>query len=448
MCEPIEVSSVIKNITGETPAFTRLMGLENKYIAPFNLIMPAGKDYITYNNTNLQGELEGDENIVNFSWHNPADVEMYHNLPGDIISPPPQQATCGSCWAWATSMAVGDRVAIATGVNPKVGPSYLIGCSLSGGQCDQQNDGCNGGEIINALNDMANNAGAVPETCWSYNWCKKDPICNVLGYILPENFKCSKLNRIANKALDFNANKNRCITSSDKFTIYKVVPESMRYLYSAAQIKRALFDKGPVPIGMYVYGDFMAGSFLDNWASTGGIYIHLDTSLVKGKFVTVNGDPIAYKYGTGEHMNEKMGAHAMTIVGWGVQTIKNFLPISNPGKATIDIPFWWVRNSWGALWANKGYCKIAMTNTQYKINNLIGIEPNGQFGMPQGCACDFDIIVPTSRNSSDNYIEHLALPNNVNSVVGDKPLMFYLIISGIILIVLYVLCLIYTISCL
>lgn len=94
--------------------------------------------------------------------------------------------------------------------------------------------------------------------------------------------------------------------------------------------------------------------------------------MFKNKYITKNGDPFPYenpKKGIKRH-----GAHAVVIVGWGVEEVPNFLPVSMPGEVSLEIPYWVVRNSWGDKWNGNGYCKIAMTDRDLRINNKVKLD--------------------------------------------------------------------------
>ncbi|MFH1836216.1 MAG: C1 family peptidase [Methanobacteriota archaeon] len=74
-------------------------------------------------------------------------------------------------------------------------------------------------------------------------------------------------------------------------------------------IKQTIMDYGPVEVGMIVYSDLIS--------YTGGIYSPTTTSVV--------------------------GAHSVTIVGWGVYD---------------GMDYWIVKNSWGTGWGENGYFNI------------------------------------------------------------------------------------------
>lgn len=333
-----------------------------------------------------------------FSWHKPADVKKYKpevKDPENVIVKPGNQYTCGSCWAWATSQSLSDRISIATGKNPQLSPSYIISCSLSSSCNRNALAGCSGGQIDIGLNDMAKNGGATPFDCWSYNWCKNNPNCSGGGNEMANN------NMLVTSEIPFENNYSTCTENKKPATVYKTFPESAKRLTSIEDIKHQLFTKGPVPTGFFVYKDFLAGSNQKtapggSWVATGGVYVHLDTFIQSGgTYATSNGDPMPYKYGDPSVMNTSIGGHAVVIVGWGEETVPNFLPKTHPGKKNLTIPFWWVRNSWGDKWNGDGFFKVAMTEEKSTVNTLLKLDAfNDKVGGPIDFEIETDPVVP------------------------------------------------------
>ena len=75
--------------------------------------------------------------------------------------------------------------------------------------------------------------------------------------------------------------------------------------------------------------------------------------------------------------SSNQGGHAVEIVGWD---------IGNAGPQYGNIPYWIVKNSWGANWCDNGYVKMAMNISKNGLD--IPVLKNGAyFG---GCV-SFDI---------------------------------------------------------
>lgn len=301
-----------------------------------------------------------------FSWNNDADVKKYKGSEYvGLIEKPLNQGTCGSCWAFATTTSLSDRVAIAQKYkNPLLGPTYLLSCSISG-DCDKnQLMGCNGGIISAALQNMAKPIGGVQTSCWNYDWCTKG--CDASGD-----------KDINNNLIPKFSKSSKCLNSNANLSLYKIDYNSVSLVGTIDEIKQSIFDKGPIPAGYNVYGDFFLGSAAasqggDGWAATKGIYVHLDTD-ESGN--TQAGDHTPYNYNGGVNaMNNPAGGHAVVIVGWGSDEVPNFLTKSILDKKTIQLPYWIVRNSWGQQWNNDGYFKIAITDKEHFINTNVNLD--------------------------------------------------------------------------
>lgn len=304
---------------------------------------------------------------ASFSWNRYKDVHEHHpDLPFPIIMDVQNQGVCNSCYAWSTAMCLSDKVAILTRKNPKLGPSYLLSCTQSKYCNSPYALGCNTGYIEEAAVLMSENGGATSNSCWNYSWCCYSTDLN-------------ELNKNIQAQIPFDTYKNKCVNSTEPIQVYKILKDSIIREYFTSNIKLHIMDHGPVPLYMSLYQDFADGSRVSAsspkpWAETGGIYVHLTVYDYNGEIKTPAGDTIPYKYGTPQEMNKYQGAHAMSIIGWGVDKVKNFLPYAYPGKAEIDLPYWIIRNTWGVEWADNGYAKIAIPNYFSYINTSIGID--------------------------------------------------------------------------
>jgi cathepsin B len=81
---------------------------------------------------------------------------------GTCVHPIRDQAKCGSCWAFAGSETMSDRVCIASGGKTDVvlSPQDMV-------SCDSWNQGCNGGILSWAWSYIAN-TGLVSDSCFPY----------------------------------------------------------------------------------------------------------------------------------------------------------------------------------------------------------------------------------------------------------------------------------------
>lgn len=341
-------------------------------------------------------ELKQSESLPeSFSWHIDDDVRKYKNekLVG-IIMKPGNQYTCGSCWSWAVTNSVSDRIGIYSGTNPQLGPSYIISFSTRELPFfpDQGLMGCQGGILDRALEAMGEESPGVEKSCWSYDWCKDNPSCNPTK---DSSGPQIDLNEIVPK---FSENRDKCISSQEGFKPFRVKLGSVFSFDSIDAIKLSLFEKGPLPTGYMVFMDFMLGSKVPKgekpWKETKGIYIHLQPDPIDPS-KSIKGDPLFYKsYGDPYTLVQGGGGHAVAIVGWGVEefdsTDDEFMQVSFPEPHTkVKIPYWVARNSWSEKWGENGFFKIAMTDKRYAINTDILFDDNAK--RSGGGPMEFDI---------------------------------------------------------
>jgi len=368
----ISIPQVRYAITGKftAPRGEKQMGPGKSYVPPCTLNLTNSTPKKILNRQMLSAAAQALPKA--FSWNNSADAKS-KGLPGNIILSPGNQLQCGSCWAWAVSTSLSDRMSIKHGSNPALGPSYLLACSVTG-TCDKDNlSGCNGGRIDKALDALIKPIGGVKTKCWNYSWCDR----------------CSGDGDTDNTLIpSFPSNQDKCVSDpSTKPGLFKVKDGSVQTLSGMVEdrvdytaIKESIFSNGPIPTGYIVFQDFFMGTADksqggDNWAPTKGVYVHLDTD---NTGVTPEGDSSPYKYGSSSDMNTQAGAHAVVIVGWGEAEIPNIVPKAwakkNPGSpvpAKITIPYWVVRNSWGTNWCEKGFFRIAQTNPDFHIGTTV-----------------------------------------------------------------------------
>ncbi len=174
----------------------------------------------------------------------PANFDPFGKWP-NCIHPIRNQLQCGSCWAFAVTDVLSDRLCIASSerINEELSPQDLISCAT-----DQL--GCDGGYIERSWQYMIN-IGAVSSSCFPYS--------SGYGYIEPCINMC----------------KNSLVIRK------KYRASSYRRFNYISQIKSELFNYGPVETGFLVYLDFM------NYAS--GIYTKNSEYFLGGHAVKVIG---------------------------------------------------------------------------------------------------------------------------------------------------------------
>jgi len=182
----------------------------------------------------------------------------------NCVHPIRDQAQCGSCWAFAASETLSDRLCIASQgkINLVLSPQDLV-------SCDKSDYGCDGGYLDKSWQYLVN-TGIVTDDCLPYS--------SGTGRVAacPKTGTCKKGTWKKYKALDY--------------TEFQSVDE----------IKESLVSEGPVETGFDVYDDFMNYS--------GGVYTRTSDEMLGGHAVKVvgwgveNGDEhwiVANSWGSG-----------------------------------------------------------------------------------------------------------------------------------------------------
>lgn len=209
------------------------------------------------------------------------------------------QGACGSCWVFGAVEAMTDRYCIYSNGSKQFHFSAqdVLSCL--------NNDGCHGNYPQVAWDFWKENGIVSGGNYNSSQGCRPYEIAacehhNVTGKLKPcgkiaDTPECVK-KCVSNYNVDYNNDMRR------GRIVYTVENDE-------DQIKAELFKNGPVEASFFIYSDFLHYRV--------GVYHHVD-----GKFV---------------------GAHAVKILGWGVEDGKKY---------------WHVANSWNEDWGNKGYFKI------------------------------------------------------------------------------------------
>lgn len=324
----------------------------------------------------------------NFNWRD----NKYVN-----IEIPRDQGLCGSCWAFSSATALGDRYAIKFSTDGKIRGSNLAESQTMGIKAPKPSttwtlscsspengvaNGCNGGLTSDALTYYGT-IGSKVEACWPYNMVQNNP-ANIKG-TNPQWFPYPCLS-----AVDDNCCNNCCGNPLAKNKMYTVKLSNGEYYTtlwvrkntsqmisspsdidlpgSILNIKKEIYSKGPVISAFAVYNDFY--NFWDTKASNPDeVYIPNASSGFDG-------------------------GHAVVIVGWGVNS--------------KGIQYWLIRNSWGVMGGDGGYFKMACSNQIANQSNFNGIDiPIFVNGGLLGGAITFDIpntldFVPEKFNGGSN----------------------------------------------
>jgi len=264
------------------------------------------------------------------------------------ISPVLNQAMCGSCWAVSSASAVGDVFAVAkqlptdssgSPVAPQPSATYVLGC--------YPQSQCGGGNPSTLLQKIATD-GVASKHCSDYSWCMADQDCSgaATGHFKSE----------AEMTQAFNALIPSCGCFDDSVDHVKYYIDNVSTLSMDATkdftntLKSHIMTHGTVIGGFLVYDNFMGGKFTSD-DNPEGVYFENVNYTGSGDYF-LNSDP------------NFDGAHAVSIVGWGVAKNTKYKytdPDTNKTKSGVgDVPYWYVRNSWTDTWGDGGYFKIAM----------------------------------------------------------------------------------------
>ena len=224
------------------------------------------------------------------------------------------QSRCGGCWAFASAETMSDRLCIHSKgqLQTRVSPLHLISCCSSCGY------GCFGG---------------FPSVAFSFWKTDGIPSGGLYGdketckpYFLPP---CDDHMHKCEDYEDTPKCENTCQEGYPK-----TVDEDKSYGVSAYSIKneenmmKEIYENGPI------VGQFLVYEDLGDYES--GIYQHVTGSA--------------------------LGAHAVKIIGWGVEN---------------GVKYWLIANSWNENWGEKGFFRMIRG-----INDS-GIEGSCVAGMPK-----------------------------------------------------------------
>jgi len=156
------------------------------------------------------------------------------------------QQRCGSCWAFAASEVLSDRMCIASDakVNVVMSPQELV-------SCDTTDFGCQGGYVDKSW-DYIRDKGIVSDECLPYtSGDGQSGTCHI------SSKKCQK----------------------GEFKKYKV--KSHQQYETISDAKETIFNEGPIEAAFSVYDDFMSYK--------GGVYRRTSNNLLGGHAVKAVG---------------------------------------------------------------------------------------------------------------------------------------------------------------
>ena len=224
------------------------------------------------------------------------------------------QSRCGACWAFGATETMSDRICIHSKgqLQTRVSALHLLSC------CKNCGHGCFGGYNSFAFNFWKNEGIPSGGLYGDTNSCKP--------YFLPP---CEDHMHKCTDYEDTPACENKCIDGYPKtLDEDKTYAESVYCVKGEQNMMKEIYENGSVETNFVIYEDFV-------YFET-GVYQH-----ITGKYV---------------------GIHAVKVLGWGV---------------TEDgIKYWFLANSWGENWGDKGFFKMI------RGKNDCGIESAADTGIP------------------------------------------------------------------
>lgn len=266
------------------------------------------------------------------------------NAWGNLLQSIKNQGKCGCCWAMATSGALGDRLTIMTlgQFAVELSPYMMIMCQGSIIKPEKEDPeyikeinnqahssgSCNGNSLYTAM-DFMYSIGITTERCVNegefnfYNIKRLEDINDATEVPVCQD--------IIGKDYD------RCLDKNTATRFYRIIA-GYSVDSDTESIKQEIYKWGPVVSGFNVYSDFIDQKVYD------GTTIYMGPS--KG--------------------SEKLGGHAIKIMGWGTEMVDN-----------ESVDYWWIANSWGTDWGLSGYFKMKMGIPECELEkNVVGFIPD------------------------------------------------------------------------
>jgi cathepsin C len=248
------------------------------------------------------------------------------NVNGENFdSPVWDQASCGSCFAFASKSLMESRFRVMT--NNRDQPIFSVQEMISCGANENYNQACSGGFGYLVGGKEMEERGFVEESCgeeFSYAPSYRPIAC-------PDTSKCTKWYG----------------------TDYKYVGG----YYGGATIEMMMEElalNGPLNVGIYVDDDF------HNYA--GGVFM-------QGPNVASEWNPLVPTN------------HAVVVVGYG--RCPSGITEGDGSGCNVgqdNLPYWKVKNSWGASWGENGYVKVLRGVDEIAIESKpFAAMPVGQF---------------------------------------------------------------------
>jgi hypothetical protein len=296
-----------------------------------------------------------------------------------LITAPPNQYLCGSCWAVATTTCMSDKFVVSGIVdwNPDISATYALS-NFPQGQCS-------GGDPVALLHDICKNGGLPSKHCIDYSWCSQTSSCSTgdasshfgqdLSSLLPPKASCYFDNTYYHYNVD--PKSIRTIVSDNNTDDENAV----NIINVQKTIQEHILIHGPVIAGLLIFKNFISGKFTQK---NGGIYLEKanDDGVFSSSSISTN---------------NFIGGHAVVVVGWGIGTN---IKIGNGINDYTTVPYWICRNSWGSSWGDKGFFKIAMFphNRKVQFSKIVHMKNDSGLNLKLGGVLTFSLAgYPTKK---------------------------------------------------
>lgn len=273
-----------------------------------------------------------------------------------VLSPVMNQGSCGSCWAFASTSVLADRMNIQSMglMHIELSPTKLILCDWGGKEnvvkplASQQSvaednltsldtGACYGNTLYQAFRYLFV-VGTCTEECIPYNKNLGGSKVDVKSFSDPAELPlCTSVTGpLRDMCANYYFDSQTGVEGGDPQRYYRAlqfssVPGTPKEGGSEERIRRELYSWGPVASGMKVYPDFYTF------------------------------DPLATIY-EWDGNGPQVGGHAVEIVGWG----------NEKGKS-----YWIIKNSWGSEWGDKGYFRMIRGSNNCELEaNVMSCTPD------------------------------------------------------------------------
>lgn len=332
----------------------------------------------------------------NFSWGIPTndDSEIIRNKK-QLITQPPNQMLCGSCWAISVAGVVSDNF-IVSGVtewNPNLSTTYSLAC--------YPQNMCQGGNPAVLLQDI-HSEGITSNHCVDYSWCSTNEACNGSG---TKHFEAEQDISTLVPQCGCIVNREHLLYKLEKYPEVITVDDYDSLDTYTNIVKKQIYYRGPVIGGYIVFRNFLDGRF--NFIN-GGVYFEngvYENSQISFEQNQSSADNFA-------------GCHAIAIVGWGIE--KDIIIDNNGTRA--DVPYWHCRNSWGSGWGDKGYFKMAMYpyNKISQFDKFVELNTSGNQAV-QNCGIIIcNVSSPPETQNIENIQRNFNLEQNEEFYNDEK----------------------------